>query len=282
MSHPLGVLLPEIARSIRLASRVQQGLVIVLVLLAPSSVLGYPSSIVFSPNGECKPLGTVGLLGYGAVNVEPTVTPGSSWFGIQAGLLPQWKYGESGVSFGGLEVGFDIITPFDTGQGVIVKPVLNLKLGPLTEGTYTPSVSVGIMEVSPSHSSMDFVYASATKTLRASPDATSFGRVTLGYGVSAGDRSQFNGTFPFHDTRSALMAAYESPLIRGRLGFVVDYLGGTSEISDTYVGAVLNITSTTALGAGAFFANDRSGSPNDGAFFDLVETFDVTKLTEKL
>ena len=78
------------------------------------------------------------------------------------------------------------------------------------------------------------------------------------------------------------MAAYETPLIAGRLGFMVDYLGGASEISDTYLGAVLNITNTTALAAGAFIANDRSGSPNDGAFFDLQETFDVAKLGEKL
>jgi hypothetical protein len=75
---------------------------------------------------------------------------------------------------------------------------------------------------------------------------------------------------------------YETPLIAGRLGFVLDYLGGTSEISDTYVGAVVNITNTTALGAGAFLANDRSNAPNDGAFFSLVETFDVGKLGEKL
>jgi len=33
---------------------------------------------------------------------------------------------------------------------------------------------------------------------------------------------------------------------------------------------------------GAFIANDRTNSPNDGAFFDLTETFDVTKLAEKL
>jgi hypothetical protein len=78
------------------------------------------------------------------------------------------------------------------------------------------------------------------------------------------------------------MAAYETPLIANRLGFMIDYLGGASEISDTYVGAVLNITNTIALGAGAFIANDRSGSPNDGVFFDLTETFEVTKLAEKL
>jgi hypothetical protein len=258
-------------------------IVLCLVLvLVPVMVRAYPSSIVFSPNGEAKPLGTVGLLAYGATNLAPAVTPGSSWFGIQGGLLPQWKYGESGLSFGGLEVGFDIITPFDTSQGAIVKPVLNVKLGAVTEGTFTPSLSVGLMEVSPSHASMDYSYVAATKTLRRAPDATSYGRLTVGYGYNAGDRAQFNGTFPFHNTRSALMAAYESPLIAGRLGLVLDYLGGASEISDTYVGVVLNVTSTTAVGAGAFIANDRTNAPNDGAFFELTETFDVTKLAEKL
>ena len=35
---------------------------------------------------------------------------------------------------------------------------------------------------------MDFTYVAATKTLRVSPDATSYGRLTLGYGFNAGDR----------------------------------------------------------------------------------------------
>jgi len=255
---------------------------ILLLPFLPATVLAYPSSIVFSPNGEAKPLGTVGLLAYGAINLSPKVTPGSSWFGMQGGLLPQWKYGQSGVSFGGLEVGLDVITPFDASTGTIVKPVLNVKLGAVTEGIHTPSVSVGLMEIAPSHASMDFTFIAATKTLRASPDAASYGRLTLGYGLNTGNRGQFSGTFPFHNTRSALMAAYETPLIAGRLGFVIDYLGGTSEISDTYLGVVLNITNTTALGAGAFIANDRSNSPNDGVFFNLTETFDVAKLAEKL
>ena len=64
-------------------------------LLLPATALTYPSSVVFSPNGEAKTLGTVGLLAYGAVNASPKVTPSSSWFGVEAGLLPQWKYGES-------------------------------------------------------------------------------------------------------------------------------------------------------------------------------------------
>jgi hypothetical protein len=274
--------LAQLMMGIRRVSRVRRTLLVSLSsLLLPASALAYPSSVVFSPNGEAKPLGTVGLVAYGAINLAPKVTASSSWFGVQAGLLPQWNYGESGVSFGGLEAGFDVITPFDTSDAAIVKPVLNVKLGAITEGIYTPSVSVGLMEVSPDQASMDFTYLAATKTLRASPDATSYGRLTLGYGLNAGNRAEFNGTFPFRNSRSALLVAYETPLIASRLGFALDYLGGTSEISDTYVAAVLNITNTTAFGAGAFFANDRADSPSDGVFFDLSETFDVTKLTEK-
>src|SRR5579863_4460179 len=86
----------EISGRTRVPARAQQALAVSLVLLVPAAALAYPSSIVFSPNGECKAFGTLGLLGYGAVNVKPTVSPGSSWFGIQAGLLPQWKYGDSG------------------------------------------------------------------------------------------------------------------------------------------------------------------------------------------
>lgn len=282
MSIRVGFALVGLVTGNRPASRVFRTFVASSALLpVPAPALAYPSSVVFSPNGEAKPLGTVGLLAYGAINLAPKVTPSSSWFGVQAGLLPQWNYGESGVSFGGLEAGFDVITPFDTSDAAIVKPVLNVKLGAITEGIYTPSVSVGLMEVSPDQASMDFTYLAATKTLRASPDATSYGRLTLGYGLNAGNRAEFNGTLPFHNSRSALLVAYETPLIASRLGFVLDYLGGTSEISDTYVGAVLNITNTTAFGVGAFFANDRADSPSDGVFFDLAETFDVTKLAEK-
>ena len=121
------------------------------LLSLPATALAYPSSIVFSPNGEAKPLGTVGLLAYGAINVSPKVAPGSSWFGIEGGLLPQWKYGESGLSFGGLEVGLDVITPFETSTGTIVKPVLNFKLGAITEGLHTPSVALGLMEIAPTY-----------------------------------------------------------------------------------------------------------------------------------
>lgn len=77
---------------------------------------------------------------------------------------------------------------------------------------------------------MNFIYLSATKTLRFG-DGPSLGRFTLGFADNAVSRPQFNGTFPFRDTRLSLMAAYESPLIAKRLGFVIDHLGGASELS---------------------------------------------------
>jgi hypothetical protein len=249
------------------------------LVIFPATALGYPTSVVFTPTGEAKAMGDVGLLAYSATNLSPRVSPSSSWFGFEAGLLPQWKYGGSELSFGGLEIGLDLITPF----GDVAKPVLNAKLGLVTEGTYSPSVAVGVMEISPWLPSMNYVYASATKTLRASSDAFSYGRITLGYGVDTGSRAVFMGTAPFQNTRSALMACYESPQLLDRIGLAVDYLGGASEISDTYVGVTFALTPVTTLAAGAFFDNDRSAAATtyDGFFAYLSTGFNVTKLFDK-
>jgi len=242
---------------------------------APSSAGAYPTAVVFSPTGEAKPAASIGLLAYASTNLSPAISPGATWFGIQVGVLPQVDYGK-GLKFGGLEVGFDTISPY----GAIVKPVLNAKLGFVTEGTYSPAVAAGIMQISPALASMNFVYLSATKTLQFGGEgSTSFGRVTLGLGLSTGSRAQYNGTFPFVDSRAALMLAYETPLLAKRVGLVVDHLGGASEISSTYVGPTLVIVDGTNLGAGAYFANDRSNpaATYDGFFGYLTTAFDMTK-----
>jgi hypothetical protein len=109
-------------------------------------------------------------------NLAPAVSPASTWFGVQVGLLPQYDYGSSGVKFGGIEAGFDTISP--DGRG-IVKPVLNVKLGAVTEGKLSPSVAAGIMQISPGLPSMNFLYLSATKMLQLGT-GPSFGRLTLG------------------------------------------------------------------------------------------------------
>lgn len=244
-------------------------------LLTADVAHAYPTAVVFTPTGEAKPLANVGLLAYASTNLSPAISPGATWFGIQVGLLPQVAYGK-GLKFGGLEVGFDTISPY----GAIVKPVLNAKLGFVTEGTYSPAVAAGIMQISPALASMNFVYLSATKTLQFDGEAsTSFGRVTLGVGISTGNRAQYNGTFPFVDSRAALMLAYETPLLAKRVGLVVDHLGGASEISSTYLGATLLVVEGTNIGAGAYIANERSNpaATYDGFFGYVTTTFDMTK-----
>lgn len=244
-------------------------------LLLPATASAYPTTVIFTPTGEAMSGGMVGIMAYASTNLAPAVSPGSTWFGAQVGLLPQFEYGKN-LRFGGLEAGVDTISP--NGNG-IVKPVLNAKLGFVTEGTISPAFAAGIMQISPALPSMNFIYVSATKTLRFG-DGPSFGRFTLGFADSAGSRSQFNGTFPFRDTRLSLMAAYESPLIAKRLGFVIDYLGGASELSSTWGGATLQIASMTKISAGVFLANDRSNpaATYDGVFACLMTSFDALTL----
>lgn len=242
-------------------------------LFIVSNASAYPSAVVFSPTGDVKPLGTVGVLAYTSTNLAPSITAGATWLGVEGGVLPSIKYGESGTSFGGLEVGFDTISPFGVNR---VKPVLNAKAQVFTEYGLLPHISVGIMDVSPAMSSMNFTYMAATKTLLFGD--TSYGRITLGYGNALGSHATFQGTFPFKGSRSALMAGYESPLLLKHIGCVLDYLGGTSEISSVYMGATLTPIDNVTLAAGAFLANDRSTGSNDGFFGYVTVSFDVTHL----
>jgi len=254
---------------------VKRTLLAVAFTLISSTALAYPSAVVFTPNGEAKPFGEVGLLAYTATNLSPSVTAGSSWFGANVGVLPNWAYGDSGLYFGGLEAGFDIITPYGFDG---VKPVLNVKLGLVTEGHYSPSVAVGIMEMSPALPSMNYVFVAATKTLGPA------GRLTLGFGDNTGSRAVFAGSFPFASgAHQAVMAAYESPLVLDRIGFVADYFGGVSEVSDVYLGVTLALSTKTTIAVGTFFDNDRStlATRYDGLFAYLTKSFDATKLFSK-
>ncbi len=245
---------------------------VLLFVLLPSVAFAYPTAIVFTPTGEAKPLGTVSAFAYIGLNLSPTISPGSNWLGVQVGVLPQFEYGK-GLRFGGLELGFDVITPYGAR---IVKPVLNAKLGLVTEGTFSPSIAVGLVELSPALPTMNFVYVSMTKSLQFG-EGPSFGRLTLGLGFNAGDRSQFTATFPFNGTRLAFMAAFETPMIANRIGFFVDHLGGGSEIGSTYAGASLMILSATMIQVGAYIANERSmpATTYDGFFACLMTSFDT-------
>ena len=88
---------------------------------------------------------------------------------------------------------------------------------------------------------------------------------------------------PFHNTRSAIMACYESPLLFDRVGLAIDYLGGASEISDTYAGVTLSLTPTTTVSAGAFIDNDPgiAATTYDGFYAYLTTGFNIAKLFDK-
>lgn len=240
-------------------------------MLWTTLVQAYPTSVVFTPTAEAKDLGTVGVLAYTSTNLKPKLNPGSTWAGLEFGVLPQFKYPGTEVQFGGLELGADIITPY----GSIVKPVLNLKLAPLKEGQYHPGLAVGLMEVSPGLPSMNFAYSSLTKSFTVKD--VNLGRVTLGFGMNLGAKSQFYGTWPAQGTRLGVLLAYESPMLKDRVGLVVDHLGGGSEISSTYVGASIMVSGPTYFMVGGFFANDRRApaSTYDGLFGALTTTLDL-------
>lgn len=235
------------------------------VILTTSVASAYPTSAVFTPTAEAKPFGGVGLLAYSSTNFKPSTSPGASWTGVEVGVFPQGGSYGRGYEFGGIEVGFDVISPFGDGK---VKPVFNAKVAALKEKGYVPGVAIGFMEYSPRLASMNYGYLTSTKTLG------DYGRVTLGLGRNFGDRTQFAGSFPFRSgAMFALMAAYESPLAWKKLGAVVDHFGGVSEVSSTYLGGVYAIHDTTTLGAGYYLSNDRKNA-YDGFYAYLTASFE--------
>lgn len=232
----------------------KSSLIVAVTLLSFSNnVHAYPTSAVFSPEGNVRSAGEVQVLAWSSIGIRPAIASGPTWTGIEVGLLPRiapW--------FGGLEVGFDAISPY---SGFTVKPVINTRLGVLSESDVRPAIAIGFMEFSPSLPSMSLLQASASKTFG------SYGRFTAGFGYAAGDQTQHAGTFPFKASSRALVSlAYESPLVWGRLGGVIDHLGGTSELGSTYVGAVFAASKEATVSAGGFASND-GGS---GGFYSSI------------
>jgi len=242
--------------------------VVLLLLVAQPAppVFAYPSSVVFAPNGEVKALGEVGLFGYGSLALAPSAAPGVAWLGAQVGILPAFRYGRSGVSFGGMEVGVDLFNADLLGTpNAYAKVLFNSKLQLVTESRWSPSASLGMMEVAPfrPERSMNFLYGALTKTLNIG--GRSYGRLTVGIGWVAntfiGDpfaatAPTFKGSWPFPaSARLALLAGYETPAF-GPVSFAVDHVGGVSEISSTNV--VLNAALGKGLlwSVGGWFGND--------------------------
>src|SRR4051794_9755842 len=90
--------------------RIHYGLVaFTCVALVGRAASAYPTALIFAPTGDAKAAGDVGMLSYTSLNFAPSFSAGSSWFGADVGVLPRIPLGSSGLSFGGLEIGFDWI-----------------------------------------------------------------------------------------------------------------------------------------------------------------------------
>jgi hypothetical protein len=251
------------------------------ILGIASSASAYPSAVVFAPSGEARGPGSVGAFLYTGLLYRPQVTPGASWVGANVGIAPAFGYAASGVGFGGFEIGIDAINPFVyPGEAPQLKPVFNAKLQLLTENAWFPNTALGAMEIAPTRHSQDVGYVSMTKTLSA--DDRSFGRVTLGLGVSfTGDPNVFRPTAPFEGTRLFPIAGYASPPI-GPMSVAIDHIGGTSEVSSTNVALNLTPLRGVTWSVGGFFGNERQreGTTYDGLFTYLAVSFQVNARAE--
>src|SRR4051812_34198990 len=162
--------------------RIKHGItVMACLMLAEGTASAYPTAVIFAPTGDVHAGGDVGVLFYWPIAFAPSVGPGQSWFGADVGVIPRVPYGDSGLSFGGLEIGFDAINSDLIGTpDAFVKPVFNAKLQLVAEYKWVPHISLGVMELDPFKisRSMNMIYGSATKTIEV--NGTSYGRVTLG------------------------------------------------------------------------------------------------------
>ncbi|HRI66966.1 MAG TPA: hypothetical protein PK156_22120 [Polyangium sp.] len=244
----------------------------------------YPTAVVFAPTGDVKGPGDTGAFLYQAMYFKPVVGAGPAWLGMDVGVLPRVPYGDSGLSFGGLEIGIDAFAADLYGTpSAFVKPIFNAKLQVLTEGKWIPNLALGAMQIDPfrMNRSMNMVYGSMTKTLEFS--GTNYGRLTLGFGgalVNPGDDVYrdtypvFYATAPFpKDSKLLLIAGYESPAF-GPFNIAVDHIGGYSEVSSTNVVANFTPVNGATLGLGGFFGSD----PNAfyaGMFAYIFVSFNV-------
>ncbi|MNR82062.1 hypothetical protein D3C86_373880 [compost metagenome] len=240
------------------------------VAMHAGSAHAYPNAVIFTPSGEAKAFGEASVLTYVAYFGDSPLT----WAGINVGLLPRFAYGDTGLDFGGLELGLDLIGM--AGLSPAKKPVMNGKAQLLVENGPLPSVAVGLsgFAVADPTLSLNATYLSATKTLAWSEHA--LGRITLGGGVSlARSQAVFTATTPFAAPSQAfVLGGYESPAW-GPATFAVDHIGGISELGATTLGLNLLVSPGTYLGLGYTLGNDRSAVPADAAYVYLSSGFSL-------
>lgn len=240
----------------------------------------YPTSIIFAPTGEVRRLGEVSHIGYVSMIASPRAAPGVSWFANEVGVLPLLPFGESGVSFGGLEVGIDAYNAdlFAT-PNAYVKPLVNAKVQLLTEHAWVPATAIGFITAPFQASrSQNALFFALTKSLDFGE--TKLGRVTLGLAhYYTNDRTVFYGSQPlFEDKHSGFIGGYESPAL-GRFSFAIDHVGGVGEINSTNAAISVTPFDGASVALGAFLANDRRTEQTriDGAFAAVFITWSVIK-----
>lgn len=245
------------------------------VALPTGSAFAYPNAIIFAPTGEAKPLGDASFLSYVAYFGGSPLT----WVGMNVGVLPRLAYGDSGLAFGGLELGLDLISM--AGLTPANKPVLNGKAQMLVESGLLPSIAVGLSGLAPGDpaNSLNATYLSATKTLSWSD--IPLGRLTLGGGFAMpGSPALFNATAPFTPpSQGFLLGGYESPAW-GPASLAVDHVGGVSELGATTLGLNLQVNPGTFLGVGYTMGNDRAAVPPDAAYVYLSSAWSLLPAKE--
>lgn len=246
------------------------GATLVWLGLMTAPVYAYPGAVVFVPNGEAKQLGQVSALFYtGYFGSNPY-----AWNGLNLGIAPKLPYGDSGLSFGGAEIGMDVYSQF--GLDPAIKPLFNAKAQLLVEKDWWPHLAVGTMQISLPRfdRGMNMVYASASKTL--SWCDMPLGRVTVGGGANfALSAAQFTATWPFERGQQGFaMAGYETPRV-GPAYLAIDHLGGISEIGGTFMALHVETAPGQWLGLGAAFSNDRATAVPDAVHVYFAPSWDL-------
>ncbi|MEB3330520.1 MAG: hypothetical protein VKQ33_14945 [Candidatus Sericytochromatia bacterium] len=238
-------------------------------LLPGSPALAYPTSLIFAPTGDVMGAGAGCLSFYNAFYG----TAVDCWTGYNVGLVPSFPYGDTGLSFPGLEVGIDVLA--SPGRLPAIKPTGNVKLGLLSEADLWPSLALGYMSVAVLHpaNSLNFGYVSATKTIEAG--GRQLGRLTLGGAYAAPrDPEEFTPTWPLPGSNATFLAGWEFPSV-GPFSFAVDSIGGISEISGTCFVMNLEIVPGTFASLGYAIAHDRDSTYPDGYFLQTYTNFDL-------
>src|SRR5262245_54589530 len=117
-----------------------------ILIATTTAASAYPTSVVFAPTGDTKGPGDISTMLYVGMDLTPTDAAAPSWVGANVGVMPRIPYGDSGLSFGGLELGVDaLVSDLDGTPDAYVKAMFNAKLQLVTEAGWVPNVAIGAM-----------------------------------------------------------------------------------------------------------------------------------------